>query len=172
MKKSSFIIVRAIKCLKCGQIIFSRSRHDFHWCKCRSIAIDGGFDYLKVTGNLENFIEKRIKIKATKKQLYLDYSLNKNEYGYIEDKSYQDVLYHYNIFITDKINLLLYSKTQYTYTKINDILIKIFKKLIKSKILKSNLDVMRSEVICKKLKKYDLYFARIENLTLIKGESL
>jgi hypothetical protein len=31
-----------IKCLKCGDVIESKSRHDFVWCKCKSVAVDGG----------------------------------------------------------------------------------------------------------------------------------
>ena len=31
-----------IKCRKCGDVIESKSRHDFVWCKCKSVAVDGG----------------------------------------------------------------------------------------------------------------------------------
>ena len=31
-----------IKCRKCNDIIESKSRHDFVWCKCKSVAVDGG----------------------------------------------------------------------------------------------------------------------------------
>lgn len=37
-----------VKCLKCGDIIQSLHRHDFKWCKCKSIAVDGGGDYLRM----------------------------------------------------------------------------------------------------------------------------
>lgn len=40
----------AIKCLKCGDVVESVARHDFRWCKCRSVAVDGGKDYLKRAG--------------------------------------------------------------------------------------------------------------------------
>jgi hypothetical protein len=40
------------QCLKCKQIIESKNRHDFVWCKCKSIAVDGGKDYLKRVGAL------------------------------------------------------------------------------------------------------------------------
>lgn len=38
-----------IKCKFCGDIIVSLSRHDFKFCKCGKVAIDGGQDYLKTS---------------------------------------------------------------------------------------------------------------------------
>ena len=39
-----------IQCLKCKDIIESTFRHDFKWCKCGAVAVDGGKDYLKRCG--------------------------------------------------------------------------------------------------------------------------
>lgn len=36
-----------IKCLKCGDIIKSYSRHDFKYCSCENVFVDGGDDYLR-----------------------------------------------------------------------------------------------------------------------------
>lgn len=41
------IIVNACRCKKCGDIIQSDYRHDFRRCKCGTIFIDGGKDYLR-----------------------------------------------------------------------------------------------------------------------------
>lgn len=41
------IICNKIECLKCGDIIESKNIHDFKWCKCGYVAVDGGHDYLK-----------------------------------------------------------------------------------------------------------------------------
>lgn len=41
------IIKNAIKCKKCGDVIESTSVHDFKFCSCGSVAIDGGHDYLR-----------------------------------------------------------------------------------------------------------------------------
>ena len=38
----------AIKCLKCGDIIESKYRHDFKMCSCESCFVDGGHDYVRV----------------------------------------------------------------------------------------------------------------------------
>ena len=44
MKK---ILVNKIKCKKCGDIIESKTTHDFKFCKCGTVAVDGGKEYLK-----------------------------------------------------------------------------------------------------------------------------
>ena len=44
-----------IKCLKCGDIVESNSVHEMNWCKCGAVAVDGGNDYMKITGELCNF---------------------------------------------------------------------------------------------------------------------
>ena len=37
----------AVKCNRCGDIIESTHRHDFKWCSCRTVAVDGGLEYIK-----------------------------------------------------------------------------------------------------------------------------
>lgn len=44
-----------IRCKKCNEIIESKNRHDFKWCKCKSCAVDGGTFYLKRCGNIEDW---------------------------------------------------------------------------------------------------------------------
>lgn len=41
------IIRNRARCRWCGDIIESTYGHDFKWCSCLSIAVDGGLDYLK-----------------------------------------------------------------------------------------------------------------------------
>jgi hypothetical protein len=47
----------AIKCNHCGDVIESTHVHDFKWCACKSIAVDGGFEYIRRVGNLEDIME-------------------------------------------------------------------------------------------------------------------
>jgi hypothetical protein len=47
------IKINRIKCLVCGDIITSVHRHDYNFCKCGAVAVDGGKDYLKRTFNGE-----------------------------------------------------------------------------------------------------------------------
>lgn len=46
-----------IKCKKCGDIIESIDVHNFKWCSCKSVAVDGGREYLRRVGNKEDFEE-------------------------------------------------------------------------------------------------------------------
>lgn len=46
-----------IKCKHCGDEIQSDYRHDFKFCKCRKVAVDGGKDYLRRVGNSADFID-------------------------------------------------------------------------------------------------------------------
>ena len=43
------IIKDQVKCLKCGDIIESKNRHDFVTCSCGNVSVDGGKDYLRRT---------------------------------------------------------------------------------------------------------------------------
>lgn len=41
------IIRNSARCTKCGDEIESKHRHDFRQCRCGSIFVDGGHDYLR-----------------------------------------------------------------------------------------------------------------------------
>ena len=45
------------KCAKCGDIIESMHVHDFVYCSCKAIFVDGGREYIRRGGNEEDFIE-------------------------------------------------------------------------------------------------------------------
>lgn len=45
--KVNKIIKNAARCTHCGDIIESTHVHDFKWCSCKTIAVDGGKCYLK-----------------------------------------------------------------------------------------------------------------------------
>ena len=49
------IIHNRIRCKKRGEIIESITVHDFKWCSCGSVAVDGGKDYLRRCGNREDY---------------------------------------------------------------------------------------------------------------------
>ena len=53
----SKIIKNAIQCKKCGDIIESTDVHDFVTCSCGACSVDGGYDYLRRCGNLEDVID-------------------------------------------------------------------------------------------------------------------
>ena len=45
--KEPTILINAISCLKCKDLIVSTHIHDFRWCSCKNVAVDGGKSYLK-----------------------------------------------------------------------------------------------------------------------------
>lgn len=45
------------RCRKCGDVIESKTRHDFVGCKCGAIAVDGGQDYHRRVGEIADFEE-------------------------------------------------------------------------------------------------------------------
>lgn len=51
------IIRNRIKCNHCGDIIESTSIHEFRFCSCGKVAVDGGRSYLKRSGNLNDWEE-------------------------------------------------------------------------------------------------------------------
>ena len=40
-----------IRCLKCNDLLHSKSRHDFQQCKCGAVFCDGGNDYQRLGYN-------------------------------------------------------------------------------------------------------------------------
>jgi len=54
------IIENSIKCNACGDEIVSRHRHDFKWCRCGAVAVDGGKDYLRRVGDINNYTDLSI----------------------------------------------------------------------------------------------------------------
>ena len=51
------IIKNAIRCKKCNDIIESVSQHDFKFCKCGAVAVDGGKAYLRRCGYRDDWEE-------------------------------------------------------------------------------------------------------------------
>ncbi len=52
------LLLNAIRCMACDQIIQSTHRHDFKHCKCGKVAVDGGLEYIRRVGHLD-LIEER-----------------------------------------------------------------------------------------------------------------
>lgn len=56
------ILSNQVKCDKCGDKPFSANVHDFRSCKCGSIAVDGGMDYLRRVGNIDAYTDMSIEV--------------------------------------------------------------------------------------------------------------
>ena len=79
--------VAALKCKKCGDIVYSRCRHDMRFCTCKAIAIDGGRDYCRVCGYPDDIeFLSGYKVKATKDQMYNDWNKKINKLGLIKNE--------------------------------------------------------------------------------------
>ena len=53
--KARLIARNIIKCKRCGDVIESKDRYDFKYCSCGKCAVDGGTDYLRRCGNLDDW---------------------------------------------------------------------------------------------------------------------
>ena len=51
------IISNKIQCNKCKQIIESIHTHDYKFCKCDTVGVDGGKDYLRRMGKSSEYTE-------------------------------------------------------------------------------------------------------------------
>jgi hypothetical protein len=51
------IVQNAVICKKCDGFIVSKSVHDFVYCSCGSVAVDGGQEYLRRVGDFVNAID-------------------------------------------------------------------------------------------------------------------
>lgn len=55
----------AARCRKCGDVIESTFRWDFVRCKCGAIAVDGGKEYLRRVGEVEDCEELSEYVEST-----------------------------------------------------------------------------------------------------------
>ena len=77
--------INAIKCPSCGDVVYSRARHDMRWCNCGEVAIDGGFDYTKISYTTSSSPERvEIEVNATKAELYNDWNNRIDDYVLIK----------------------------------------------------------------------------------------
>jgi len=81
--------ISAIKHKVCGDTIYSRTTHDFRSCSCgypNSIAIDGGFEYMKISAHEGEYDFVELDIDVSKKTLYDDWNNSVDKYGLIKEK--------------------------------------------------------------------------------------
>ena len=63
------ILSNQAECLKCGDAPYSTTRHDFQYCKCGAMAVDGGMEYLRRVGDPSEIDELFIKVSQEKYEL-------------------------------------------------------------------------------------------------------
>lgn len=52
------LILNAAQCLACSEVIVSKHRHDFKTCKCGKSSVDGGLEYIRRAGTLDQIVER------------------------------------------------------------------------------------------------------------------
>lgn len=62
------ILSNQVRCLQCDDTPYSAHRHDMRWCKCGSIAVDGGMDYPRRVGGTDGYEEMSVYMP----QMYVD----------------------------------------------------------------------------------------------------
>jgi hypothetical protein len=75
--------VAAYQCPTCKDIVYSRARHDMRGCTCGAIAVDGGFDYSKISFKFVPPSPVPFEVDATKKDLYDDWNNYGTKYGLV-----------------------------------------------------------------------------------------
>ncbi len=74
--------IQAIECPKCGYIMYSRARHDFRYCPCESVFVDGGLEYIRWGG--EGDIKGHtLELPLTPQELYDDWNKRTDKFGSI-----------------------------------------------------------------------------------------
>ena len=85
LTKKTKVKVTCIECPNCKDIIYSRAHHDFHYCSCERVAIDGGFDYVRILGEGGRTFSKFI-MGVDKTDLYQDWNNRIDKFGTISPK--------------------------------------------------------------------------------------
>ena len=84
--------IAGYQCPKCGDIVYSRARHDMRYCSCGKMAVDGGFNYTRMVydPDIDDLDIKRIEvdIDATSEILYSDWNKGIDKYGLILSAKY------------------------------------------------------------------------------------
>jgi hypothetical protein len=56
------ILSNQAQCVLCGDMPYSAHVHDFRYCECGEMAVDGGMDYIRRLGNPEQRVEMSVQI--------------------------------------------------------------------------------------------------------------
>lgn len=71
-------------CPLCQTEMYSRSRHDFRYCPCLNLAVDGGFDYVKILYRVKPTVSRVRYVNATKAELFQDWNNGTDMFGVIK----------------------------------------------------------------------------------------
>ena len=81
------MIIRAVKCRVCGDVITSRANHDHNSCRCKSLSVDGGmldegvWGMTRVIGIFATKDFVTLDLPITELDLYNDWNKGENKYA-------------------------------------------------------------------------------------------
>jgi hypothetical protein len=75
--------IDGVLCKKCNFIVYSRALHDFRWCPCENVAIDGGREYVRLAFKSNQFVQVRVHLSVLEQTLFDDWNWSKNKYGIV-----------------------------------------------------------------------------------------
>ena len=78
------MVIKAYRCKKCEDVIFSRAKHDYRSCSCGAIAVNGGIEFFRVTSRNQFPETVALDLDITKEELYADWNSRKDEFGWIK----------------------------------------------------------------------------------------
>ena len=82
------MLIKAVECKECTDIVYSRTEDDFRECSCGSIGVSGGVKYFKFSAQSPAGYEvKKINIKTTLDNLYEDWYNMRDEFGLIQQET-------------------------------------------------------------------------------------
>lgn len=58
------LIFQGVQCPS-GEIIYSRTRHDFRKAQSHNVCVDGGFDYFRLVGSFESVKHVNLKVRGS-----------------------------------------------------------------------------------------------------------
>jgi len=90
--------VKGLKCRNCGDFIYSRATLDLRYCSCGNIAVEGGFEGLKIIekDDCAGYEEGKVELgKLTRRDLWEDWNDAMDRFGRIEkkepEKEFEDI---------------------------------------------------------------------------------
>lgn len=107
--------VQAYRCPRCNEILYSRANHDFRYCPCDNMFVDGGQQSPRCGWMQGHPAEKmEIEVKADIHQLYDDWNYAHDKFGRISNTDIQtpdngpsvdsSVVFHNELPQTPKLN--------------------------------------------------------------------
>jgi len=92
--------ITGVRCNNCGDVIYSRHRHDYRECSCASVAVDGGIACERIIGGNYTVVMFQLERKFQLEDLEKDF-LQLREGGFFGKIAKEDQT-RYTFFVEEK----------------------------------------------------------------------